>query len=76
MFAGFNLLYEPEMSRTFGGESERESKTGGSMALALRIAPNVVVGGEVWYLRPYDSWNLSHFTGDAVMAGPTVACKV
>ena len=33
---------------------------------------NVVLGGEIWYLRHYDSPTLSAFTGDAVMLGPTV----
>jgi hypothetical protein len=30
------------------------------------------LGGEVWYLRHYDSIGLSAFTGDAVMLGPTL----
>jgi hypothetical protein len=72
LFAGFNLLYEPELTRTFAGESIREAKIGASAALSIRLAPGIVVGGEVWYLRHYDSWGLSNFTGDAVMAGPTL----
>src|SRR3954454_4608259 len=51
LFAGFNLLYEPELTRTFSGESIREAKIGGSAALSIRLAPGIVVGGEVWYLR-------------------------
>lgn len=72
LFAGFNLLYEPEITHTIVGEALRESKFGGSAALSLRIASGVVVGGEVWYLRHYDSLGLSNFTGDAVMVGPTM----
>mgnify|MGYP001135567418 CR=1 FL=1 len=72
LFAGFNLLYEPEITRTLDGARLRESKVGGSTALSLRIASNVVIGGEIWYLRHYDSIGLSNFTGDAVMAGPTL----
>ena len=72
LFAGFNLLYEPEVTRTAMGETLREAKLGGSAALSLRIASNIVVGGEVWYLRHYDSVGLSAFTGDAVMLGPTL----
>ena len=72
LFAGFNLLYEPEITRTNAGEALREAKFGGSAALSLRIASGVVVGGEVWYLRHYDSLGLSTFTGDAVMVGPTM----
>ncbi len=53
-------------------EEVREAKFGGSAALSLRIASNVVVGGEVWYLRHYDAAGLTAFTGDAVMLGPTL----
>src|SRR6266481_9641109 len=72
LFAGFNLLYEPEVTRTAMGDTLREAKFGGSAALSLRIASNIVVGGEVWYLRHYDSPALTAFTGDAVMLGPTL----
>ena len=72
MFAGFNLLYEPEVTWNSAGEVEREAKFGGSGALSLRIASNVVVGAEAWYLRHYDAANLTSFTGDAVMLGPTL----
>jgi hypothetical protein len=53
-------------------EVQREAKFGGSAALSLRIAPNVVIGAEAWYLRHYDAANLTAFTGDAVMLGPTL----
>ena len=72
LFAGFNLLYEPEVTQTATGDTQREAKFGGSAALSLRIASNVVLGGEVWYLRHYDAANLTAFTGDAVMLGPTL----
>jgi hypothetical protein len=72
LFAGFNLLYEPEVTWDALGETQREAKFGGSAALSLRIASNIVVGGEVWYLRHYDSIGLSAFTGDAVLLGPTL----
>src|SRR5882757_500116 len=65
LFAGFNLLYEPEITQTLAGDTEREAKFGGSAALSLRVASNVVLGGEVWYLRHYDAANLTAFTGDA-----------
>jgi len=72
LYAGFNLLYEPEITWTALDETVREATLGGSTALSLRIAPNVLIGGEVWYLRHYDSPVLSAFTGDAVMLGPTL----
>jgi hypothetical protein len=74
LYAGANLLYEPEVTRLVAG-TQREAKLGGSAALAVRLAPNLLVGAEVWYLRHYDSPTLSDFTGDAVMAGPTLYVK-
>jgi hypothetical protein len=72
LYAGFNLLYEPEVTWTASDETIREATFGGAAALSVRLAPNVLVGGEVWYLRHYDSPTLSAFTGDALMAGPTL----
>jgi hypothetical protein len=72
LYAGFNLLYEPEVTWAAAGDVGREANFGGSAALSLRIASNVVLGGEVWYLRHYEAANLTAFTGDAVMLGPTL----
>src|SRR6202171_4422300 len=72
LFAGFNLLYDPEVTWTALGDTQREAKFGGSAALSLGVASNIVVGGEVWYLRHYDSAALTAFTGDAAMLGPTL----
>ena len=75
LYAGFNLLYEPEVTRTAIDGTLREATFGGSAALSVRLAPNLLIGGEVWYLRHYDSPTLSAFTGDALMAGPTLYVK-
>jgi hypothetical protein len=75
LYAGFNLLYEPEVTQIPLGDTQREAKLGGSAALSFRIASNVVLGGEVWYLRHYDAANLTAFTGDAVLLGPTLFIK-
>jgi hypothetical protein len=72
LYAGFNLLYEPEVTQTLIGDTVREATFGGSAALSLRVMSNVVLGGEVWYLRHYDAVNLTSFTGDAVMLGPSL----
>jgi hypothetical protein len=72
LYAGFNLLYEPEVTRTLLGDTEREATFGGSAALSVRVLSNVVLGGEVWYLRHYDAINLTAFTGDAVLLGPSL----
>src|ERR1700686_960462 len=75
LYAGFNLLYEPEVTKTSLGDTQREATAGGSAALSLRVVSNVVLGGEVWYLRHYDAANLTAFTGDAVLLGPTLFIK-
>jgi len=72
LYAGFNLLYEPETTQAAGSEFEREATFGVSAALSFRILPDVTVGGEVWYLRHYASLGWNDYTGDAVMLGPTV----
>lgn len=76
LYAGFNLLYEPEYTWTAQDETVREATYGSSAALSLRIVPNVLIGGEVWYLRHYDSPGFSAFTGDAVMLGPNIYIQV
>ena len=70
LFLGFNLLYEPEITATLADGSSSELTVGVSSALAFQIIPNVVVGGDLWYLRHYDGAFVS-YTGDAVYLGPT-----
>lgn len=72
LYAGFNLLYEPELTESALTGVQREATFGGSGALAFRLASNVVLGGEAWYVRHYDAANLTSFTGDAVLLGPTL----
>ena len=72
LYAGFNLLYEPEVTQTLTGDTVREATFGGSAALSLRVVSNVVVGGEVWYVRHYDTLGPSAFTGDAILVGPSL----
>ena len=72
LYAGFNTVYEPEVTTGSDGVTAREAKLAQSAALALRVLPNLVLGGEAWYLRHYDAANLTNFTGDAVLVGPTL----
>jgi hypothetical protein len=76
LYAGFNFLYEPEVTQTSFGDTQREATFGGSAALSFRIAPNVLLGGEVWYLRHYDAVNLTALTGDTVLLGPTLFIQI
>jgi hypothetical protein len=72
LYAGFNTVYEPEVTRTSDGVTAREATLSQSAALALRVLPNFVLGAEAWYLRHYDAANLTNFTGDAVLLGPNL----
>jgi hypothetical protein len=72
LYAGFNFMCEPEWTRTGTGEIEREATLGFAAALAFRVVPQVLIGAEVWYLRHYDAFDLSAYTGDAFYIGPTL----
>src|SRR5258708_18549713 len=72
LFAGFNLLSEPDITQTLAGDTQREANFAPSAALVLRIASNVVIAGAVWELRHYNAAPLTAFTGDAVLLGPTL----
>jgi hypothetical protein len=75
LYAGFNLLYEPEGTHDpdrVGAGWEMESKAGISGALSYRVLSTTLIGFEAWYLRHYDGAWLNNFTGDAVYVGPTL----
>lgn len=73
LFGAINLVYAPSWARDhLTGTWERAAATEVSAALANRIANGIFVGGEVRYLRAYESAGLSGFAGDAVFAGPTL----
>lgn len=75
LYAGFNLLYEPEATHDpdrVGAGWGKESKSGISGALSYRILPSTLLGFEAWYLRHYEGSWLNTFTGDAVYIGPTL----
>jgi hypothetical protein len=79
LYAGFNLLYEPEATHDpdrVGAGWEMESKAGISAALSYRIVPSTLIGFEAWYLRHYDGAWLNNFTGDALYIGPTLYWQI
>lgn len=69
-----NLIYEPELVRDVGTTKwEREANYGISTAIAFRILPNVVIGGETAYFRRYENSLLfKTYEGHAIYAGPTL----
>jgi hypothetical protein len=78
LFLGFNILYEPETTsmNAMPAVWNKEATLGVSSALALQIIPNVVIGGDLWYLRHYDGITFNTFTGDALYLGPTFFWKI
>ena len=73
LYAGFNLLYEPEVTWTaMVTTSSAKPRSAARRRCRFGSLSNVVLGGEVWYLRHYDAATLTAFTGDAVMLGPTL----
>ncbi|WP_424628376.1 hypothetical protein [Bradyrhizobium sp. SYSU BS000235] len=73
LFGAINVVYAPSWARDHAtGIWERAAATEISAALTNRIANGVFLGGEVRYLRAYETAGLSGFAGDAVFAGPTL----
>ena len=76
IFAAFNFIYEPELTRSrVTGDWEHTSELGLSAALAAQIRPGVLVGAEVRYMRSFDGLGLDRFTGNALFVGPTFYAK-
>lgn len=76
LWAAVNLVYEPEWVRAAATrEIERESTLGVSAAGMLRLAPRLLAGAELRYLRRYDGAALNTFAGEALFAGPVVYLK-
>jgi hypothetical protein len=77
LYAAFNAIYIPEVQRDFGSPDwERASTLGLTTAMAYRIEPNVVVGGELEYYRASNSLGFDGFAGHALYAGPTLFVQV
>jgi hypothetical protein len=73
LYAAFNAIYTPEISRDFGSPNWMRAATlGVTTALVYRIAPNVVLGGELEYFRAHNSLGFDDFAGHALYAGPTL----
>jgi hypothetical protein len=73
LYAAFNAIYVPEISRDFGFPNWMRAATlGVTTALAYRIAPTVLLGGELEYYRAHNSLGFDDFAGHALYAGPTL----
>jgi hypothetical protein len=71
--AAFNLLYQPEVTRTgLSAQWTQESTAGVAAALMAQIRPGVYFGGEARYLRKYQGSGFDELAGQAVFLGPTL----
>ncbi|HUI96576.1 MAG TPA: hypothetical protein VLX44_12540 [Xanthobacteraceae bacterium] len=76
IIAAFNLLYEPQATRDRAiGAWSHDATLGVGAGLMAQTSRNVFVGGELRYLRAYDSLGVADFAGDAVFLGPTLFFK-
>jgi hypothetical protein len=75
--AAFNLLYQPEVSRSKTTGTWSQELTSGIAAAAMaQISPGIFFGLEGRYLRHYDGLGLNAFDGHAAFVGPTLYVKL
>jgi hypothetical protein len=71
IIGAFNLLYQPQTTRLAqSGTWTNESTLGVAGALMVQPRPGFLLGGELRYLRSYDSLGSSSFSGEALFLGP------
>jgi hypothetical protein len=76
LFAAFNLVYQPEGSRSrAAGDWQHQSDLAVSAALTAQVRPGVLIGAEARYLRSYDGLALDALTGHALFVGPNFYAK-
>ncbi|GJD64486.1 hypothetical protein [Methylobacterium frigidaeris] len=77
LWAGLNLIYDPQVSRLKGaGAVDRSSTLSLSGTLMAKVAGSLFVGPEARYLRAYDGAFLNRFEGHAVFIGPVLHYQV
>jgi len=77
IISAFNLVYEPEVSRSrLDGTWSHESTVRVAAAIMAQAQPNVSLGLETRYLRKYEGLALDRFAGHALYLGPTVSAKL
>ena len=74
IISAFNLVYEPEVSRSrLDGTWSHESTVRVAAAIMAQAQPHVSYGLETRYLRKYEGLALDRFAGHALYVGPTVS---
>jgi hypothetical protein len=75
--AAFNLLYEPETTRSeLTGTWSQESTAGVAMAVMAQVRSGIFVGAEARYLRVYDGSGFDNLAGEGFFIGPTIYFKL
>jgi hypothetical protein len=75
--AAFNLLYQPETTRSkLTGTWSQDSTAGVAMAVMGQVRPGIFVGAEARYLRVYDGSWFDNPAGEGFFAGPTIYFKL
>src|SRR3984885_7903381 len=75
--AAFNLLYQPQTTRSKVTYTwSQESTAGFATGLMVQIRPGILVGGEARYLRQYDGLGLDMLAGQGFFVGPTIYVKL
>ena len=75
--SAFNLVYEPEASRSrLDGTWSHESTVRVAAAIMAQAQPHVSYGLETRYLRKYEGLALDRFAGHALYVGPTVSATL
>ncbi|GJD92576.1 hypothetical protein BHAOGJBA_6131 [Methylobacterium hispanicum] len=77
LWAGINLIYDPQVARLKGsGEVDRSSTLSVSGTLMAKVAGDLYLGPEARYMRAYDGVFLNRFEGHAVFVGPVLHYQV
>src|SRR5258708_34988582 len=75
--AAFNLLYQPETTRSKAtGTWSQESLAGVAIGVMAQVRSGIFVGGEARYLRKYDGLGLDTLAGQGVFIGPTIYFRI
>lgn len=75
--AAFNLLYQPETTRSkLTGTWSQDSTAGIAMALMAQLRSGIFVGAEARYLRVYDGSGFDNLAGEGFFVGPTIYFKL
>ena len=75
--AAFNLLYQPETTRSkLTGTWSQDSTAGVAMAVMAQVRSGIFVGGEARYLRVYEGSGFDGLAGQGFFVGPTIYFKL